>query len=76
MPKQPVKLEKKTELKHEPAPTASGITENILREGVIDLKSIDKNNDGKLFQDQMDWNVISDEPGKCPLCGMTLQNCL
>ncbi len=71
-PKQPVKLEKKTELKHEPAPTASGFTENILREGVIDLKSIDKNNDGKLFQDQMDWNVISDEPGKCPLCGMTL----
>ena len=20
----------------------------------------------------MDWNVISDEFGKCPLCGMTL----
>jgi membrane fusion protein, copper/silver efflux system len=21
----------------------------------------------------MDWNVISDKPGKCPLCGMTLK---
>ena len=21
----------------------------------------------------MDWNVISDEPGTCPICGMTLK---
>jgi len=21
----------------------------------------------------MDWKVISDDPGKCPLCGMTLK---
>ena len=21
----------------------------------------------------MDWNVISDDPGKCPLCNMTLK---
>ncbi len=47
-------------------------SESIVREGVIDLQAIDKNNDGKLFQDQMDWNVISDTPGKCPLCNMTL----
>lgn len=44
-----------------------------IREGKIDLKVIDKNNDGKLYQDIMDWNVISDEPGVCPLCGMTLR---
>ncbi len=44
-----------------------------VREGKIDLKAIDKNNDGKLYQDVMDWNVISDEPGVCPLCGMTLR---
>ena len=44
-----------------------------IREGKIDLKAIDKNNDGKLYQDIMDWNVISDEPGVCPLCGMTLR---
>jgi len=41
--------------------------------GVIDVKSIDDNKDGKVFQDVMDWNVISDKPGTCPLCGMTLK---
>ncbi len=41
--------------------------------GVIDVKSIDDNNDGKVFQDVMDWNVISDKPGTCPICGMTLK---
>lgn len=46
--------------------------ESIVRTGVIDLKMIDKNKDGKLYQDMMDWNVISDEPGECPLCGMEL----
>ena len=48
-------------------------TESIVREGKIDLKKIDKNKDGKVFQDQMHWNVISDESGKCPSCKMTLK---
>ncbi|MBS4012415.1 MAG: hypothetical protein KGZ97_01475 [Bacteroidetes bacterium] len=48
-------------------------TESIVREGIIDLKKIDKNKDGKVFQDFMHWNVISDEAGKCPLCKMTLE---
>ena len=48
-------------------------TSPLIRAGVIDLKSIDKNKDGKVFQDMMDWNVISDEPGKCPICGMKLK---
>lgn len=47
--------------------------ESIVREGEIDLKAIDENGDGKVFQDVMDFNVISDSPGKCPLCGMTLK---
>lgn len=46
---------------------------SIVREGVIDLKAIDKNGDGNVFQDPMDWNVISDEPGRCPLCNMKLK---
>jgi len=46
---------------------------SIVREGVIDLESIDENKDGKVFQDQMDFNVISDKAGECPLCGMTLK---
>lgn len=45
----------------------------LVREGEIDLKVIDKNKDGKVYQDPMDWNVISDEAGECPLCGMTLK---
>ncbi len=55
----------------------SGHEENspLIRKGVIDLKSIDKNKDGKVFQDMMHWNVISDEPGTCPIpdCGMKLK---
>ncbi len=47
--------------------------DNIVREGEIDLTAIDKNGDKKVFQDQMDWNVISDEAGECPLCGMKLK---
>ncbi|HEX2962706.1 MAG TPA: heavy metal-binding domain-containing protein [Ignavibacteriales bacterium] len=47
--------------------------QSIVRKGIIDLKAIDKNKDGKVFQDQMDWNVISDKPGTCPLCKMTLE---
>ncbi|VAX21366.1 hypothetical protein MNBD_IGNAVI01-1486 [hydrothermal vent metagenome] len=46
---------------------------HVVRKGVIDVSEIDKNNDGKVYQDVMDWNVISDNPGKCPLCGMKLK---
>ncbi|MBE0539382.1 MAG: hypothetical protein IH620_06690 [Ignavibacterium sp.] len=45
----------------------------IVREGEINLAVIDKNKNGMVYQDMMDWNVISDEPGKCPLCKMTLK---
>lgn len=45
----------------------------IVHEGMIDVMAIDKNKDGMVYQDHMDWNVISDEPGKCPLCKMTLK---
>jgi hypothetical protein len=40
---------------------------------MIDLEMIDENKDGMVYQDMMDWNVISDMPGKCPLCKMTLR---
>jgi hypothetical protein len=48
------------------------IDSSIVRMGVIDLKIIDENKDGMVYQDPMDWNVISDYSGKCPLCKMTL----
>ncbi len=47
--------------------------ESIVRKSIIDLISIDKNKDGKVFQDPMDWNVISDKEGRCPVCGMFLK---
>jgi len=46
---------------------------SIVREGEINLAAIDENKDGKVYQDQMCWNVISDKPGECPQCGMTLK---
>ena len=45
----------------------------LIREGTIDLAAIDENKDGKVYQDMMDWNVISDEEGRCPVCGMYLK---
>lgn len=46
---------------------------NIVHTGVIDVEAIDKNKDGKLWECPMDWNVISDESGRCPLCNMKLK---
>lgn len=39
----------------------------------IDVKAIDNNKDSKVFQCPMDWNVISDRPGSCPVCKMDLE---
>jgi YHS domain-containing protein len=46
---------------------------DIVRKGIIDLASVDKNKDGKVFQCPMELNVISDSQGNCPLCGMKLR---
>ena len=48
-------------------------SKSIIQEGTIDLAAIDANGDGKVYQDQMCWNVISDESGECPQCGMKLK---
>ena len=45
----------------------------LVRTGEIDVDAIDKNKDGKVYQDPMDWNVISDSPGRCPLCEMKMK---
>lgn len=39
----------------------------------IDVLSIDKNKDGKVFQCPMDWAVLSDKPGNCDICKMKLK---
>jgi Cu(I)/Ag(I) efflux system membrane fusion protein len=46
---------------------------SIVREGEINAESIDNNKDGKLWECPMDWNVISDESGRCPVCNMKLK---
>ncbi|MFZ2322882.1 MAG: efflux RND transporter periplasmic adaptor subunit [Ignavibacteriaceae bacterium] len=46
---------------------------SIVHTGIIDAEAIDKNKDGKLWECPMDWNVISDESGRCPLCNMKLK---
>lgn len=61
------------EMKHADSDKIDMKKDIIVREGEIDLITIDKNGDKKVFQDQMDWNVISDEAGECPLCGMKLK---
>ena len=45
----------------------------LIREGTIDLAAIDENKDGKVYQDQMHWNVLSDKIGSCPICFMKLE---
>ena len=50
-----------------------GESTELVREGIIDVASIDKNNDGKIYECPMDWNVLSDAHGDCPVCGMDLK---
>jgi hypothetical protein len=68
-----MKSEHKMHGMHHEMKSDSTMSESIVREGEIDLAAIDMNNDGKVFQDQMCWNVISDEAGECPQCGMILK---
>jgi Cu(I)/Ag(I) efflux system membrane fusion protein/cobalt-zinc-cadmium efflux system membrane fusion protein len=55
------------------ADTADQHTHGLERTGIIDVESIDENGDGKLFECPMDWNVLSDEAGRCPACEMRLK---
>jgi len=61
--------EEKRETKHDKQDHSS----SLVREGIIDVESIDINEDGKLYECPMDWNVISDEDGRCPVCNMYLK---
>ena len=47
--------------------------EEWVRSSPIDVKKIDENHDGLVYQDMMDWNVVADQEGKCPKCGMILK---
>lgn len=45
----------------------------LVRRGIIDVEGIDLNQDGKIYECPMDWNVLSDSAGRCPLCEMKLK---
>jgi hypothetical protein len=47
--------------------------EGWIRGEPIDLEALDVDHDGFVYQDPMDWNVIADEEGRCPKCGMRLK---
>jgi hypothetical protein len=48
------------------------IDSTIIRDKNVDVASLDKNKDGKVFQCSMDAQVISDVAGQCPICKMDL----
>lgn len=50
-----------------------GIDSPLIRTGVIDVETLDKNGDGKLFECPMDWNIIADEYQRCPACEMKMK---
>ncbi len=49
------------------------VESELVRKGVIDVKAIDKNNDGKVYECPMNWNVLSDQQSDCPVCGMEMK---
>lgn len=48
-------------------------TSELVRLGTIDVESLDANKDGKIYECPMDWNVLNDEHGDCPVCGMDMK---
>lgn len=68
------KKESQTDMDHEGHDHVIETTEGALaHEGVINVEAIDVNNDDKVFECPMDWNVLGDEAGSCPKCGMDLK---
>ncbi len=39
----------------------------------VNIASLDVDGDGNVYQCPMDWNVISDDSGSCPVCMMDLE---
>ncbi|RPI66717.1 MAG: hypothetical protein EHM47_16165, partial [Ignavibacteriales bacterium] len=46
---------------------------DIVHERDVKVSTLDKNNDGYVYQCPMDWEVISEQPGSCPVCKMDLE---
>lgn len=48
-------------------------TSDLVRLGTIDVEFLDGNKDGKIYECPMDWNVLDDTHGDCPVCGMAMK---
>lgn len=46
---------------------------DIVNKRDVKVSTLDINKDGFVYQCPMDWEVISDKPGTCPLCKMDLK---
>ncbi|HSP87956.1 MAG TPA: efflux RND transporter periplasmic adaptor subunit [Ignavibacteriaceae bacterium] len=46
---------------------------NIVHKKDVKVSTLDKNKDGFVYQCPMDWEVISEVPGTCPICKMDLE---
>jgi len=46
---------------------------DIIHERDVKVSTLDKNKDGFVYQCPMDWEVISEVPGSCPVCKMDLE---
>jgi nitrous oxide reductase accessory protein NosL len=53
--------------------TGKQIDSTIIRDSAVEVASLDKNSDGKVFQCSMHADAISDESGECPICLMNLE---
>ena len=62
-----------TEKKEDPQSEVQTVESELVRQGIIDVESLDANGDGKIYECPMDWNVLSDKHGECPVCGMNLR---
>ncbi|MFO7525402.1 MAG: heavy metal-binding domain-containing protein [Ignavibacteriaceae bacterium] len=53
--------------------TMEKVESPMVRAYDVDVSTLDENKDGNVYQCPMDWEVISDHPGSCPLCNMDLK---
>jgi hypothetical protein len=58
---------------HEKVSGGELLDSTVIRPENEEITSLDENGDGMLYQCPMDFQVISDNPGRCPLCKMYLE---
>ncbi|MEJ2244515.1 MAG: heavy metal-binding domain-containing protein [Acidobacteriota bacterium] len=65
-------METMEEMAEMPQSDSMKTSDEWIRSEPVNVQAVDENQDGFVYQDPMDWNVIADEEGKCPKCNMSL----